>query len=231
MPADPYETVASVIGRGRARGATVLVGIAGGVAVGKSATAAALAGALGGTVEIVSSDGFLLPNAELERRGMFARKGFPESYDCEAIERFLDQARSGPYPIRLPEYSHQAYDVVPDARTIQRRPDVLLFEGVNVLRFASSLDVRIYVDADLEDMERWYVERFRALSAEPEPGTFYALFRGLPADELDEVARAVWREVNLLNLTEAIGPTRAYADIVLEKAGDHSIARMTGTAI
>jgi type I pantothenate kinase len=108
---------------------------------------------------------------------------------------------------------------------------VLLFEGVNVLRFASSLDVRIYVDADLEDMERWYVERFRALSAEPEPGTFYALFRGLPADELDEVARAVWREVNLLNLTEAIGPTRAYADIVLEKAGDHSIARMTGTAI
>jgi type I pantothenate kinase len=230
VPADPYETVASVVGRRRARGTTVLVGIAGGVAVGKSATAAALAAALGGAVEIVSSDGFLLPNAELERRGILARKGFPESYDCEAIRRFLEEARSGPYPIRIPEYSHEAYDVVPDARTILLRPDVLLFEGVNVLRFAGSLDVRIYVDAELLDMERWYVERFRTLSAEPKPGTFYALFGGLPEDELDRLARAVWREVNLPNLDEAIAPTREYADLVLEKAGDHSIARLIGTA-
>jgi type I pantothenate kinase len=208
----------------------VLVGIAGGVAVGKSVTAASLAAALGGTVEIVSSDGFLLPNAELERRGMLARKGFPESYDGEAIRHFLDQVRSGPYPISIPEYSHEAYDVVADARTILHRPDVLFFEGVNVLRFAGSLDVRIYLDADLQDMERWYVERFRALSAEPEPGTFYALFGGLREDELDEVARAVWREVNLPNLNEAIAPTREYADLVLEKAGDHSIARLIGSA-
>jgi type I pantothenate kinase len=202
-----------------------VVGLAGGVAVGKTTAAEALrAGLAPMEVAIVATDGFLLPNAELERRDLVARKGFPESYDQPAIREFLAAVRRGDAGVGAPLYSHETYDVVPDRRQSVDGSAVVVFEGVNALRYADLLDLAVYLDAAEADMEDWYARRFRDLCRDPPTGTFYAGFAGLGPDEVDVVARQVWRAVNLPNLREHIAPARAVADVVVEKRADHSVA-------
>jgi type I pantothenate kinase len=205
----------------------VVVGIAGGVAVGKSTMAAAVADGLAGrSTVVVATDGFLLPNAELERRGLGARKGFPESYDDEGIRSFLRGVRDGHPDVTAPIYSHERYEVVADRRQPVAGTDVVVLEGVNALRFAGLLDVRVYLDAAEAAMEEWYVARFRRWCVDPPPGTFYAGFAGLEPETVGSIAREVWRAVNLVNLRTHIAPTRAAADVVVEKAADHRVARV-----
>lgn len=208
-----------------------VIGVGGGVAVGKSRIASDLAAALPGPAIVVSTDGFLLPNEELARRDLTTRKGFPETYDDEAIRAFLTAVRGPGEPPTAPIYSHEAYDVVPDRRQSLAGAQVVVFEGVHALRHADLLDLGVYVDAPEQAMEDWYAERFLALTRDPPPGTFYAGFVGLAPEEIDALARDVWRAVNLPNLREHILPTRERADVVLAKRADHSIAAVRGPAV
>jgi type I pantothenate kinase len=207
-----------------------VIGLGGGVAVGKSRIASDLAAARRGT-SVVSTDGFLLPNAELARLGLGARKGFPETYDDGAIRAFLAAVRGPGEPPTAPIYSHEAYDVVPDRRESLAGTEVVIFEGVHALRHGDLLDLAVYVDASEQDMEDWYAERLLVLTREPPPGTFYAGFVGLTPEEIDALARDVWRAVNLPNLREHILPTRERADVVVEKRADHSIVAVRGPAV
>jgi type I pantothenate kinase len=205
--------------------APLLVGIAGGVAVGKSTAAAAVRELLEpSTVEVVATDGFLLPNAVLESRGILHRKGFPESYDVPAVEAFLEAVRRGDPDLSVPIYSHITYDVV-DRRPVAARPRVLVLEGVNALQFAARLDVAVYLHATEAAMERWYVARFLELCAAPPPRSFYEQFAGYEVDARRMLARDVWRGVNRVNLRECILPTRAHAHVVVHKREDHAVAR------
>jgi type I pantothenate kinase len=217
----------------------VVVGLGGGVAVGKSAAARAIAAALdaalgtapGAAAVVVSADGFLLPNAELERRGLDARKGFPESFDDPAIRAFLGGLRAGGPAPSAPLYSHTIYDVDPDRRQPTAGYPVVVFEGVNALRYTDLLDLAVFLDADERVMEQWYVTRFVALCTDAPPGTFYAGFAGFDADAREQIARDIWRAVNLPNLRECIVPTRDRADVVIEKRADHSIAAVRDTGV
>jgi len=208
----------------------VVLGLAGGVAVGKTATSTMLADVLsdrdGLRVDVVSTDGFLLPNAELDRRGLSARKGFPESYDHERLVDFVGAVRDG-RGVVAPRYDHLTYDVVVDGGTVVEHPDVLVLEGVNALQdpLAGLLDLAVYLHADEDDLRRWYHARIRRLRAEaPGDGTsWYDGFAGMTDEEFAVVADAVWDSVNGPNLVEHIAPTRGRADIVIEKAPDHSI--------
>jgi type I pantothenate kinase len=205
----------------------LLVGIGGGVAVGKSTAAAALEELLAvGRVEVVATDGFLLPNVVLEGRGILHRKGFPESYDIPAVEAFLDAVRDRAPEITVPIYSHVTYDVLADERRRITAPDVLVLEGVNALQFADRLDVGVYLNASEDAMEEWYVARFLELCEKPPPGSFYEQFTGFDLEGRRSIARDVWRGVNLVNLRECIRPTRRRAHIVVEKRADHSIGRV-----
>ncbi len=204
----------------------LVVGIAGGVAVGKSTAAAAVAELFGdGRVEVVATDGFLLPNAVLVERGILNRKGFPESYDAAAVAVFLDAVHQCDPAISVPVYSHVTYDVTDERRPIVPR-DVLVLEGVNALQFADHLDVAVYLNASEAAMEDWYVSRFLELCAAPPPGSFYAQFAGLDVVARRALATDVWHGVNLPNLREFIEPTRRHADIVVEKRADHSVGRV-----
>lgn len=209
----------------------VVVGVGGGVAVGKTTAAVAIAECLVGTpVDIVATDGFLLPNAELARRGLVSRKGFPESYDEHALLAFLDAVRCGE-AARAPIYSHETYDVVPDQYLPVAGAAVVVLEGLNALRAPDRLDLAVYLDASEAAMEDWYARRFVELCADPPSGSFYAGFAGLDAAAVDAIARDVWRAVNLPNLREHIAPTRARADLVVEKRPDHSIAEVRTTGV
>ncbi len=204
----------------------LIVGIAGGVAVGKSTAAAAVRELLAPReVGVVATDGFLLPNAELESRGIMHRKGFPESYDAPAVEQFLDALREGGCEVTVPVYSHVTYDVVAGERLPVGNPHVVVLEGVNVLQFADRLDVGVYLQAPEDAMEAWYVVRFLELCEHPPPGSFYESFTGFEVDARRALARDVWRGVNLVNLRECIQPTRRRAHIVVEKRADHAVAR------
>ena len=214
-----------------ARAATVpVVAIAGPVAVGKSTIAAALADAVraeGRRVEVIATDGFLWPNAVLEARDLVARKGFPETYDLDRLQGLVDDARAGRPVLEVPVYSHERYDVLDEPVSIER-PDVLVVEGVVALqrRFG---DLGIYVDADVDDVEGWYVARFQDLvdAARDDPTSFYGGWVDLSAEEVAEVARSVWSAVNLPNLVECIAPTVALADVVVRKGPDHAIREVT----
>ena len=179
-------------------GAVLLVGLAGGVGVGKSVAATAVAADLAGRhrlhTTVVASDGFLFPNVELERRGLTARKGFPESYDVEAIEAFIVAVRAGADPLRVPMYDHLYYDVRPEAEDVRAGPVVIL-EGVNVLHFADRLDLSIYVDAAEADMRRWFVARVLQLRDEAAgvEGAYLAPFAGLDDESMAALAVSVWR--------------------------------------
>ncbi len=205
----------------------VVVGIAGAVCVGKTTTSERLAALLDPmATEIVTTDGFLLPGSELERRGLLMRKGFPESYDEAAIRTFLTSVRAGTEGVVVPAYSHEIYDVVPgDARGL-RDAAVVIVEGVNVLRFADQLDLTVYIDAPEPVIEDWYVERFVHLCALAAPDTFYANFAGLDDAGRRMMAHQVWGAVNRQNLAEYIQPTRERAAVVVEKQADHSVRRV-----
>lgn len=205
---------------------TRVVAVAGPVAVGKSTIATTLAErvrARGATVEVLSTDGFLWPNATLEARGLLDRKGRPETYDLDRLEALLDQARAGAATLSAPVYSHQRYDVL-DETEVFARPDVLVVEGVVALqrRFG---DLGVYVDAAVEDVEAWFVARMHELVAAGthDPDSFYFGWADLGADVVDDLARAVWTEVNLPNLVEDIAPSAARADVVVHKGPDHAI--------
>ena len=217
-----------------------VVGLAGSVAVGKSTAACALRALLArgpGTprVDLVTTDGFLHPNAELERRGLLGRKGFPESYDVDRLLSFLAQVKAGEAEVEAPLYSHVLYDVVPGSVRRVRRPDVLVVEGVNVLSpFGSGglvvsdlLDFAVYLDADETDLQRWYVQRFLARCATvfQDPASHFHRYAGLGQDEASAVAVDIWASVNAVNLREYILPTRERADIILEKGPDHRVRR------
>ena len=205
----------------------VVVGIGGPVCVGKTTTSERLRSMLNPiATELVTTDGFLFPAAELDRRGLTMRKGFPESYDDAAIRRFLTEVRHGAAGVVVPVYSHEIYDVVPgDARGLGDAA-VVIVEGVNALRFSEQLDLGVYIDAPEPVIETWYVERFLHLCAVAAPDTFYANFAGLDAAGRRVMAHQVWSMVNRVNLEECIEPTRSRAAVVVEKNEDHSVARV-----
>jgi type I pantothenate kinase len=218
-----------------------VIGIAGSVAVGKSTTARLLMTLLSRwpnhpRVELVTTDGFLLPNAELDRRGILHRKGFPESYDTGALLAFVAAVKSGEPEVQAPLYSHLRYDVQPDERVNVRQPDVLIVEGLNVLQtgtdadgageFVSDyFDFSIYIDADETDIRRWYLERFRKLrsTAFADPRSYFHRYAALQDDEADATAGLIWDTINGPNLSENILPTRSRADLVLRKGPDHLV--------
>ncbi|MBB6051685.1 type I pantothenate kinase [Armatimonas rosea] len=209
---------------------STLIGLAGSVAAGKSTLAAQLAEterAAGKTVEVVSTDGFLLPNAELERRGLLGRKGFPESYDAAAFTAFLDALRAGE-PASVPVYSHQTYDILPDTRRALGQPKLVIVEGINALQpafTAGKLDQRLYLHAEEPDLFRWYRERLLRLrdTARTDPSSYFTRFLALTDAEWEARIQTIWESVNLPNLHEHILPTKALADTVLVKGPDHGI--------
>ncbi len=235
-----YEATTTFLGED-AHGTKVpfIIGIAGSVAVGKSTTARILRTLLARwpdhpRVDLVTTDGFLHPRAELVRRGLMHRKGFPESYDRRALLRFVTEVKSGAEEVRAPVYSHLAYDILPGEEQVVRRPDILILEGLNVLQPGPRLtvsdlfDFSIYVDAHTADIEQWYVERFLKLrhTAFADPASHFHHFAGLPDDEARAEARHLWKTINEPNLVENIRPTRPRATLVLRKDCDHSINRV-----
>ncbi|MEP6478175.1 MAG: type I pantothenate kinase [Rhodoglobus sp.] len=217
-----------------------VIGIAGSVAVGKSTVARILRELLARwsdtpRVELITTDGFLLPNAELARRGLMDRKGFPESYDRRALLRFVSKIKSGATEVRAPFYSHLRYDIVPDAEVIVRRPDVLIVEGLNVLqppapgrRLAVSdlFDFTIYVDARTADIATWYQERFLTLQrgAFADPQSYFHRYASLSDAEARAKASEIWTSINEPNLVDNILPTRARASLVLRKNSQHAVS-------
>jgi type I pantothenate kinase len=223
-----------------------VIGVAGSVAVGKSTTARVLRELLARwpdhpRVELVTTDGFLWPNAELERRGLLDRKGFPESYDQRALLRFLAEVKGGVDDVTAPVYSHLTYDVLPDEQVTLHRPDVLIVEGLNVLqpprprpdgrtRMAVSdyFDFSVYVDAAERHVREWYVQRFLALrqTAFREPESYFRRYARLSDDDARRTAERIWDEVNGPNLEQNVRPTRGRATLVLRKDGDHAVRRI-----
>ncbi|BDD83818.1 pantothenate kinase [Tsukamurella pulmonis] len=216
-----------------------VIGVAGSVAVGKSTTARVLQALLARwdshpRVDLVTTDGFLYPTAELERRGIMHRKGFPESYDRRALLRFVTAVKSGAEDATAPMYSHQLYDIVPDESIHVRRPDILIVEGLNVLQTGPRLmvsdlfDFSVYVDARIEDIERWYVDRFLSMrtTSFADPASHFHHYAGLSDVEARDRAEGIWAGINRPNLVQNILPTRPRATLVLRKDSDHSINRV-----
>ena len=220
-----------------------IIGVAGSVAVGKSTTARILQALLARwpaspKVDLVTTDGFLYPNAVLAERGLMERKGFPESYDRPRFVQFLADIKSGHGEVRVPVYSHLVYDVVADEEVVIDRPDILIVEGLNILQagelprtgnpilFASDfLDFSVYIDAEPEDLERWFMERFFRLreTAFRDPTSFFRRFAEMSESEAGEFGKQVWRSINLPNLLDNVLPTRGRADLILKKGGNHLI--------
>jgi type I pantothenate kinase len=215
-----------------------VIGVAGSVAVGKSTFARILQALLSRWpdhphVDLVTTDGFLHPNAVLEARGLMTRKGFPESYDTRRLLAFLRDVKSGATEVRAPVYSHVVYDVLADEETIVRQPDILILEGLNVLQVSSSatefvsdyFDFSIYIDAEESDILSWFISRFMALreSVFKDPNSFFRHFAALSDDEARVTAEGIWRDINGRNLRENILPTRERASLILHKAADHRV--------
>jgi type I pantothenate kinase len=209
-----------------AAGSTVLVGIAGSVCVGKSAAGSRIRQLLEPiSAEVITTDGFLYPNAELAARGIAERKGFPESYDAAAIREVLSRIRAGAAGVSVPLYSHETYDVVPDERYELTDAAVVVVDGVNALRFADELDLRIYIDAPIAAIREWYRDRIVQVFRDAPPGSFYFGW-GLDEAEQRAFGDQIWESINVPNLREWIEPTRAVADIVVEKGADHRVERV-----
>jgi len=220
-----------------------IIGVAGSVAVGKSTTARVLKALLARwpntpKVDLVTTDGFLLPNAELDRLGLMERKGFPESYDTGALLRFLADIKAGRRNVPAPLYSHLVYDVVPGEEKIVDLPDILIVEGLNVLQparmpkdgmaipFVSDFfDFSVYIDAEEDDLHRWYVNRFLRLrhTAFRDPLSYFRRYAEIPEEEAIATAEGLWTRINLTNLRENIVPTRQRASLILKKGASHRI--------
>jgi type I pantothenate kinase len=219
-----------------------VIGVAGSVAVGKSTIARLLRELLARwedtpRVELVTTDGFLLPNAELARRGLMERKGFPESYDRRALLRFVTKVKSGAAEVRAPFYSHLSYDIVPDAQIVVRQPDVLIVEGLNVLQppakgrglsVSDLFDFTVYVDARTTDIARWYEDRFLKLQrgAFSNPKSYFHRYSTLSEPEARAKAAEIWRSINEPNLLQNIRPTRSRATLVLRKDSNHAVSKV-----
>ncbi len=223
-----------------------IIGIAGSVAVGKSTTARILRTMLSRwpsspKVDLVTTDGFLFPNAVLREEGLMEKKGFPESYDRAALLSFLTDIKAGKPNVWAPVYSHLVYDIVPGERTVVDQPDILILEGLNVLQtgklprdgrgipFVSDFfDFSIYIDADEADLQRWYVERFMRLrqTAFRDPQSYFRRYAEISEEEALETAVGLWTRINLANLHENIQPTRLRAGLVLRKSANHAIEQV-----
>ena len=239
-----YAATSKFLGHPHSVRVPYVIGIAGSVAVGKSTTARLLRELLARwphspRVELITTDGFLLPNATLQARGLMERKGFPESYDARKLLAFVADLKAGRHGVKSPVYSHESYDIVPDKTITLGAADIVIVEGLNVLQsrtdpkapatFVSDyFDFSIYVDADPEDLEEWYLERFMTLqrTAFRRPHAYFHRYSHLSEAEARTIASNIWREINLKNLRENILPTRERANLILEKAADHSIRRV-----
>ncbi|MEY4605618.1 MAG: type I pantothenate kinase [Ilumatobacteraceae bacterium] len=223
-----------------------VVGIAGSVAVGKSTFARILQALLGRwpdhpQVDLVTTDGFLHPNRVLEERGIMNRKGFPESYDTRRLLQFLRDVKSGSAEVRAPVYSHVVYDIIDGDHIAVRQPDILILEGLNVLQVGSMgdaaptefvsdyFDFSIYIDADVADIEGWYVERFLTLrdTVFQNPDSFFQHYAHLSREEAVGVAKYIWHEINGRNLRENIEPTRERAGLLVRKGRDHRVSSVS----
>ena len=218
-----------------------VIGIAGSVAVGKSTSARILQALLTRwpehpRVELITTDGFLYPNAVLESRGIMNRKGFPESYDTKRLVQFLREIKAGMPDVSAPVYSHVEYDIVKGDSQVVHQPDILIVEGLNVLQVGSDamefvsdyFDFSIYIDAVESDIENWYIERFLALrkTVFSNPASFFTHFAHLTDEQAIEVARGIWREINGKNLSDNIAPTRARASLVMQKDANHRVTEV-----
>ncbi|MFB9522191.1 MULTISPECIES: type I pantothenate kinase [Streptomyces] len=233
--------------KGAQRGTPFVIGVAGSVAVGKSTVARLLQALLARwpehpRVELVTTDGFLHPMRELEKRGLTARKGFPESYDRRALTRFVADVKAGKDEVTAPVYSHLIYDIVPGERLTVHRPDILIVEGLNVLQpalpgsdgrtrvaLADYFDFSVYVDAREEDIEQWYLNRFRKLRATAfqNPFSYFRKYTQVSEEEALDYARNTWRTINRPNLLENVAPTRGRATLVVRKGPDHKVQRLS----
>jgi type I pantothenate kinase len=221
-----------------------VIGIAGSVAVGKSTTSRILQALLSHwpshpQVDLVTTDGFLFPKRILEAKGLMQRKGFPESYDVRRLVRFMADVKSGTPEVMAPRYSHLAYDILPDQFQVVRQPDIVIVEGLNVLQtgdgrrrmrmFVSDFfDFSIYVDAEEEDIEQWYVDRFLKLreTVFRDPSSYFHRYAQLSTEEARVTARNIWHTINLPNLRQNVAPTRERAALILEKGRDHAVRRV-----
>jgi len=223
-----YRSLAAAVRARVDNGAPVplLVAVAGSVCVGKSTTCERLRELLDPlTVEVVTTDGFLFPNAELEARGIAAEKGFPRSYDTAALNDFLERLRNGSAGVMVPVYSHERYDVVPDEPRVLDAAAIVIIEGVNALHFRDRVDLGVYIDAPEWAIRQWYSDRLVQMFAAAPAGSFYASL-GLDEAGQREFADQVWSMINHVNLVEHIAPTRTAADVVLEKGPDHEVMQV-----
>ncbi|MGH7022542.1 MAG: type I pantothenate kinase [Caulobacteraceae bacterium] len=227
------DLLAKAVSNFRPATGTFVVGVTGSVASGKSTLAVALAAMLGPRVELVATDGFLLPNAVLDNRGLTMKKGYPESYDLVALAAALTGVRAG--PAIYPAYSHVTYDIDPAGARALDRPDTLIIEGLALgldrPPAPGLIDCLIYLEADEAFLEAWFVTRFMGFweAAADDPASFYARFRTLDRAGAENLARSVWAAINLPNLREHIAPVRAHADLVVVKGADHAIVDIIGS--
>lgn len=237
-----YRATEKFLGNPQPKRTPYVIGIGGSVAVGKSTTARLVRELLANaperpSVELVTTDGFLLPNAELERRGILDRKGFPESYDRRGLLRFVMNVKSGAEVLEAPRYSHLTYDVTDEPVTLHS-PDIVIVEGLNVLAparlrgdgspglaISDFFDFSVYVDASSKDIRRWYVERFLTLrrTAFADPASYFHRYSSYSDEQARERAEELWDTINWPNLRENIQTTRGRADLVLRKDSDHGV--------
>ena len=240
-----HEATGTFLGAGSPR-MPYVIAVAGSVAVGKSTTSRILQALLSRwpshpQVDLITTDGFLLPQRQLEARGIAHRKGFPESYDVRRLVRFLADVKSGVPEVVAPVYSHLAYDIVPGEQQVVRQPDVVIVEGLNVLQTGSGragrrmpmfvsdfFDFSIYVDAHETDIEQWYIERFQTLreTVFQNPSSYFHRYAALEPEDAVATARGIWQTINLVNLRENVLPTRERAHLILEKGRDHAVRRV-----
>lgn len=219
-----------------------IIGIAGSVAVGKSTVARVLQSLLARwpehpTVDLVSTDGFLLSTEELKQRDLMHRKGFPESFDRNGLLQFLAEVKSGKNNLKAPVYSHLSYDIVPDEFVHVNQPDILIVEGLNVLQTRGSklgepnvyvsdyFDFSLYIDAEAKVIRRWYIDRFLTLrhTVFNQPGAYFSHYASLNEEQAIETAAGIWESINQVNLIENILPTMNRAKLILHKSANHSI--------